>query len=456
MSSSSAVERLGTEKIWKLLLEMSSQTTFSLLVYAIYSITDTYFLSVGINSLAAAGASIISPVLMALGGVATIVGVGGASIVSRALGEKNIERASRTVANTFLIFWMVAITITIFGALLIEPIVYVLGATDRIAPYAIEYGRIIFLGAITSTGFSAIIRADGSSRFSTAIWVIPVLVNTVLCWLFIIVLHLGAAGAALATVTGQAVSAGMSIYFFFFRKPCSYQIEAAYFKPDKAIIGEVLLIGLPSFLKSISASLVMIVTNNLLKLIGGDSALGVFAIISRLYVALSLPQTGIVQGMQPLVGYNFGQKRFERVRKTVTLSLAATIIYGLLVCSLCLLIPTTLISLLSRENTIITEGQVALGLLSLSYPLSGVALSVATYFQAVGKAKQALFLTLGSILLVKLPVLLLASTLFALNGIWAAEALSELILCTAAILMLRNYQGKVAATESLAYDPPIL
>jgi len=172
-SHSTKVIRLGTEKIGKLLWEMSSQTTFSLLVYAIYSITDTYFLFVEINSLAAAGASIISPVLIALGGVATIVGVGGASVVSRTLGEENLQRASRTVANTFLIFWTVAITITIFGSLFIKPIVYLLGATESIAPYAITYGRIIFLGALTSTGFSAIIRADGNIRYSTAIWVIP-------------------------------------------------------------------------------------------------------------------------------------------------------------------------------------------------------------------------------------------------------------------------------------------
>src|SRR5689334_9368043 len=163
MSSSSKLERLGTENIGKLLLEMSSQTTFSLLVYAIYSITDTYFLSIGINSLAAAGASIISPVLIALGGVSTIVGAGGASVVSRALGEQNIEKASRTVANTFLIFWTAAISSTIFGSIFVKPIVYLLGATDTIAPYAITYGRIIFLGAITSTGYSAIIRADGNA-----------------------------------------------------------------------------------------------------------------------------------------------------------------------------------------------------------------------------------------------------------------------------------------------------
>src|SRR6476646_11909261 len=146
MSSPSKVERLGTEKIGKLLLEMSSQTTLSLLVYAIYSITDTYFLSVGINALAAAGASIISPVLLGLGAVATTVGAGGASVVSRALGEQDVERASRTVANTFLIFWAAAIASTIVGAAFIEPIVYLLGATDTIAPYAIAYGRIIFLG----------------------------------------------------------------------------------------------------------------------------------------------------------------------------------------------------------------------------------------------------------------------------------------------------------------------
>ena len=442
MSSPSRVERLGTESIGKLLLEMSSQTTFSLLVYAIYSITDTYFLSVGINSLAAAGASIISPVLIALGGVATIVGVGGASVVSRALGERNVERASRTVANTYLIFWTVAITVTIFGSIFIKPIVHLLGATDTIAPYAITYGRIIFLGAITSTGFSTIIRADGNIRYSTAIWVIPVTTNLVLCWLFIMVLKIGVSGAAFATVTGQAISAAMGIYFFFFRKNSSYHIKATYFQPDWSIIHEVLMVGLPSFLKSISASLVVIVTNNLLKLIGGDSALGVYAIIGKLYSALTIPQTGIVQGMQPLVGFNFGQKKFDRVRKTVSLSLATTVIYGLLICVICLLIPGILIALLSKESLIITQGQTALRILSFACPLGGVSVMVAAYFQSTGKAREALMIALGGILLVKLPVLLLASKLFALNGIWASEAFSEFILCVVALMMLRNYQGK--------------
>ncbi len=448
MAVPSKVERLGTEKIGSLLWEMSSQTTLSLLVYAIYSVTDTYFLSVGINSLAAAGSSIISPVLIALGGVATTVGAGGASVVSRALGGDDPEKASRTVANTLLIFWATALIITVFGTLFIKPIVYLFGATESIAPYAIAYGRVIFLGAIFNTGFSTIVRADGNIRYSTAMWIIPVAANTFLCWLFIMVMHLGVSGAALATVIGgQMLSAGMSMYFFFFRRNRSYQIKAAYFKPSWPLIGEVIAIGFPSFVKSLSASLVVIITNNLLKSIGGDSALGVFAIISRLYSSLNTPQTGIVQGMQPILGYNFGRKNFDRVRKTITYSLGSSVVYGLLICSLCLLIPAALIGLLSREPKIIVEGQNALRLLALACPLGGISVMVAAYFQAVGRAREALVLTLGGIILVKLPVLLLSSSLFSLTGIWISEAVSELILCAVALLLLRNYQGKISAKE---------
>ena len=453
MNAPSRVQRLGTENIGKLLLEMSSQTTLALLVYAIYSVTDTYFLSVGVNSLAAAGASIISPVLLALGGVATTVGAGGASVVSRALGEANTEKASRTVANTFLIFWTVAIAITVFGALFIQPLVSMLGATERVAPYAIEYGRIIFLGAITSTGYSAIVRADGNVGYSTAMWMIPVSANIVLCWLFIIVLHMGASGAALATVLGQAISAGMSIYFFFFRKNRSYKIKASSFKPDWSIMAEVIIIGFPSFITGISASLVVIVTNNLLRLIGGDNALGVFAIVNRLYTALNTPKTGIMQGMQPILGYNFSQKRFGRVRKTITYALSTATVYGLIVCSLCLLLPVPLIALFSKQPVIIAEGQAALRLLSLACPLGGISVMVAAYFQAVGRAKEALLITLGGIILIKLPVLVLASSLFSLTGIWAGQAVSECVLCVISLLMLRRYQQKTATGERLAASP---
>ena len=422
-----------------------------MLVYAIYSITDTYFLSVGINSLAAAGASIVSPVLIALGGVATTVGAGGASIVSRALGERDTRKASRAVANTFLVFWITAITITIFGVIFIKPIVYVLGATDTIAPYAITYGRIIFLGAITSTGYSTIVRADGNVRYSTFMWIIPITTNLILSWLFVLVLGFGVAGAALATVIGQSVSASMSVYFFFFKKDRSYVIKASYFNPDFKLIGEVILIGFPSLIKNLSSGLIVVVMNNLLKVVGGDMALGVFAIVGRLYNGLNTPQIGFVQGMQPLIGYNFGQKKFERVWKTIKASLSTSVIYGVLVFVLCLLIPDVLIGLLSKEALIIAEGKIALRLFALACPVVGVSLMVSAYFQSIGRAKEALTLTFGGILLVKLPVLLLASRFFSLSGIWLSEVVSEGILCLISLFMFfLNQKKNVTFHESIS------
>lgn len=454
MARTSNVERLGTERIGSLLWEMSSQTTLSLLVYALYSVTDTYFLSVGINSRAAAGASIIAPVLIALGGVATTVGAGGASVVSRSLGEKNPERAAKAVANTFLIFWSTALVITLFGSLFIRRIVYWFGATESVAPYAITYGRIIFLGAIFSTGFSTIVRADGNIRYSTAMWIIPVVTNTILCWLFIMVLHLGVAGAALATVIGgQALSAGMSMYFFFFRKNRSYQIRLAYFRPDLAIMKEVITVGFPSLIKGLSASLLAVITNNLLKMMGGDGALGIYAIVGRLISGLGTPQTGIVQGMQPILGYNYGLKQFERVRKTIFYSLGSSVAYGLLVWALSMLFPAAMIGLLSKEPEIIAEGQNALRLMSLVFPVGGISVMVAAYFQAVGRAKEALVLTLGGVLLVKLPVLLVVSGLFSLDGIWVSEAVSELILCVLALKMLWGDQTKMLGIKQTAPSP---
>lgn len=259
------------------------------------------------------------------------------------------------------------------------------------------------------------------------------------------VLKVGVSGAAFATVSGQAVSAGMSVYFFFLKRNRSYRIKARYFKPDWSLIVEVVIIGFPSFIKSFSVSLIAIVTNNLLRLLGGEGALGVFAIVNRLYSGLITPQTGIVQGMQPLLGYNFGLKQLVRVREAIRLSLAATIANGLLVSGICLSIPAALIELLSKEGAIIAEGQTALRLMALSYPLAGVAMLTASALQSIGRDREALLLTLGGVILVKLPVLLISSGLFSLTGIWASQASSELILCIVSLFMLTNLRHKTHA-----------
>ena len=211
------------------------------------------------------------------------------------------------------------------------------------------------------------------------------------------------------------------------------------------------MIGFPSLVKSISASLVVIITNNLLKQIGGDSALGVFAIVNRLYSALNMPQRGVCRGCSRWWATTSARSTSTGYEPP-PMSLSTTAVYGPLVCGICLLMPATLIGLLSKEPVIIVEGPTALRLWRWP-PLGGISVTVAAYFQAVGRAKAALLLTLGSIILVKLPVLLLAAGLFSLTGIWAAEAASEFMLCTVSLLLLRSYQEKMAPAERLAYSP---
>jgi Na+-driven multidrug efflux pump len=200
-------------------------------------------------------------------------------------------------------------------------------------------------------------------------------------------------------------------------------------------------------IRNLGASAVVILTNNLLRVTGGDAALSVFAIVNRLSSALITPQTGVAQGMQPLVGYNFGQHHAQRVRETIRLSLGSAVVYGAVLCGLCLLIPAVLIGLLSRDSAIIDEGQTALRLLALAYPLAGVGVVVAAAFQSVGRARDALLLTIGGIL-VKLPVLLVASSLFSLNGIWAAGAVSELAVCVVSLVMLKRFFAQPEESEA--------
>ncbi len=434
--------KLGTEPIGKLLLSMSSQTILALMVYAIYSITDIFFVSRGVGPLAAAGVSVSSPLLIALGAVSTTVGAGGASIVSRALGAKNTEKASRTIANAFVIFWIAAILVTIFGLLFLDRLTILMGATENILPFAKSYGKIILIGAISSTGYSAIVRADGNIRYSTAMWLIPVGTNILLDPIFIYIFHWGVSGAAVATVIAQVISAGMGIYFFFFRKESSYRMRAKYFFPKRELTAEILLVGLPSFLKNMSASLIAVITNNLLKELGGDAALSVYAIVGKLYTGFATPMVGIMQGMQPIAGYNFGRKEYPRVKKAIRLSLITSVFYGILVCIVCIAIPIMLLSVMSKDSIVILSGVPAFRRMALAFPLCGITLMVSAYFQATGNASKAVALSLGGIIAVKIPVLITLSLLFGLNGIWLSEAVSELFLCIISLWMLRRYHNK--------------
>ena len=238
---------------------MSIPSIIGILSYNLYNVVDTIYISRGIGAYAAGGLAITFPLFILLAAISSTLGSGAASIISRALGKMEMGKANRVAANTFAIFWTVAILITIFGLIYVEELLYAMGVTENLMPYAREYTRIILLGAVTSTGFSSLIRAEGSSKYAMYQWVIPVSANIILDPIFIFVFHLGLQGAAIATVISQCISVVMSVYYFFFSGKSHLNIKLRHFLPDLKIIGEILIIGLPSFIQMASYSLTIVI-----------------------------------------------------------------------------------------------------------------------------------------------------------------------------------------------------
>lgn len=431
-------ERLGSEPVHKLLLSMGVQTTMSLMLFSVYSLTDTFFIARGISAFAAGGVSLTLPIMMVLGAVSTTLGAGGASIVSRALGKGDKERAAHTTANSFMIFWAAAILFTLVGMIFLDPIMKLMGADETLMPYAKGYARIIFLGAVTSTGFSSIIRAEGNTKFSMYIWVFPVLINLVFDPLFIFAFKWGVEGAAAATVLGQAVSAGMSIYYFFFSKRDAYKVELRHFKPKLKLVGEIISIGSPSLISQVGMSFMTVTINQILLQSGGAVAITAFGIVSRIQSFLVIPQNGIVQGMQPIVGFNLAAGALERVKKAFWMAVVGSGVYGLLTMAVGVIFARPLVGVFIKEADIGVLAVAALGIVALSFPVKGVPTIVAALFQAEGKPFLSVAVSVGRLLAVQLPAILLMNRLYSLNGIWFSFVVADAVTCVAALLIAQN------------------
>ena len=258
---------LGTEPVGRLLWGASFQTTMSVATYGIYSLTNAWFVSRGVGPVAFAAVSLVSPLLIILGAVASTVGAGGASMVSRSLGLDDTARAARAAGNAFLVFWATAVTVTVVGIVSLDPLLTLLGATGPTRAYAYDYGLIILAGAITATGFSSLVRAEGRMAFATLLWAVPVAVQVLLDPLLIFGFDLGVRGAALGTVGGQSVSAGMSMWFFFVQRDRPYRIGLVDLRPHGPTLRETVAVGSPSFLGGLGVTLLAALANRLL--VGG-------------------------------------------------------------------------------------------------------------------------------------------------------------------------------------------
>lgn len=427
---------LETENTGKLMLELCIQTTFSMMLYNVYTITDTLYVSNGIGGAASGAIGIFTPILTLISGLSSTLGVGAGSIISRKLGEKDVSYGRKVVGSLMWVWLVCGVFITITGLFFLEPLLRLLGCTEEIYPYALSYSKIMLLSTIASTGFSGIMRAQGDILYSTLQWCCPVLLNLVLDPIFIYSFGMGIAGAALATLFAQMLSMISSIYYFFLRKitPCRIGIKDISW--NWHICREIFFIGAPSFLGSIGNGFMAILGNRVISSLGGTQAISSFAIISRIQSFVSTPFTGIMQGIQPMLGFDWGRKRLDRIRKAMAYAICFGLFYGSICAAVLYFGAGGIMSFFTSDEVILYVGTEAMQIVCWSFVTGGGALVVQAYFQALGKGERVLLLSLGGIFLIRIPLLLTGRFIGNILAVWWGFVLSDWLIAGWSLMIM--------------------
>ncbi|GAA3246556.1 MATE family efflux transporter [Nonomuraea helvata] len=430
-----ATTALGTRPVGRLLWNASVQTTASVGVYGVYALTNAWFVAHGAGPAALAAVNLVAPVLLVLGAVSTTVGAGGASLVSRSLGAGDPAAAARAAGNAFTLFWTAAITVTVTGLLMLDPLLTVLGAEGATRAPARAYAAILLAGAVVATGFSSLVRAEGRLRFSTLLWLVGVLVQIILDPILIFGLHMGVRGAAFGTVAGQALSTGMSMWFFFVQRRRPYRIRVADLRPHAPTLRALVATGAPSLLAGLGATALVLLVNTTLAASGQTVALAAYAVCARLQTFASMPHLGISQGLQPVVGFNAGRGRTDRVLRARDLALRASVLYGAMAAIVLIVFAVPLVGFFLRDPAAAATAQQALRVIAAGLAFAGVTPLVSAYFQALGRPKPSFLLSGGTLVAVKVP---LVAALGALgpSGLWYALAAGELLSAGVALVLL--------------------
>lgn len=422
-------EKLGQENVLKLLLEFSIPAIVGMLVSALYNVIDRIFIGNSSGALGLAGITVGFPIIiiqMAFGGM---IGIGSTSLISIKLGQRNKEDAERIMGNAVVLLGVISLLITVFGLLFLDPILIIFGSSAEVLPYARDYMSVILFGSVfasVSFGMNNFIRAEGKPGVAMATMLIGAVLNALLAPLFIFGFHWGMKGAGLATILSQAISATWIVSYFFTGRSI-LKIRRVNMKLDLQVIGRIVTIGLAPFSMQLASSVVTALMNNSLRRFGGDLAISGLGIVNSLVTLIILPIIAINQGAQPIIGYNFGAHKYDRVLTTLKFSILAATGISSLGFIVTRLFATPLISLFSGgDQALIELGSHMLKVILVFLPIVGFQIVGAGYFQAIGKATQSIFLSLSRQVLFLIPALLILPDFFELDGVIASGPAADL------------------------------
>ena len=424
---------LGEENIGKLLMKFSIPAIVGMLVNALYNIVDRIFIGQSVGSIGIGAIFVGSPVSLILMAFSMLVGIGGNSLSSIRLGQDKKEDAAIILGNSFTLLFIISTILSISGLIFIEPLLRFFGASETILPYSIAYLSIILLGVpfqAIGFGMNNFIRGEGNPKVAMTTMLIGAITNIILDYIFIFTFNMGMQGAALATIIAQAVSAIWVLRYFLGRKSM-LKLKKENMRLKKHIVKGIFSIGFAPFSMQLAASMVTILLNNSLNSYGGDVAISSMGVIHSITMLILMPVFGINQGVQPIIGFNYGAKKYSRVREALKKAVIAATSVVLIGFILTQTIPHKLFALFLEKDTdianIMEVGIKGLRINLAMLPIIGFQIVSSNYFQATGKPKQAALLGLSRQVLILIPALIILPKFFGLTGVWAAGPFSDLV-----------------------------
>ena len=446
-----ALKRLETERISKLLWEFSIPAIIGSLVFALYNIVDRMFIGKGIGAYAMTGLSITFPIFTLYIAIGMLIGQGGGSIISIRLGEGKKDLADRALGNTVTLFTISSILLMILGRIFLDDLLILFGATENTLTYARDYMSIInslVFFNFMAMGMNNLIRAEGNSRIAMAYMVAGALINIVLDPILIFTFHMGIKGAALATAFANVVGSMAIFYHFIYSSKSHIKLHAKNLILDWKTVKEIVAIGVSPFSLQVTTSLAAVMCNKTLLTYGGDMAVGAMGIVNSIYMFLSMTISGIRSGSQPIIGYNYGARRYDRVTETLKLSITGAVALGALLTLGVFINADFFINLFNDGN----EEILAIGSRGIKIYLALASLNAfyiigANYFQSIEQAMKSVVLNLLRQVGIFIPLLLILPRYFGIDGVWYIFPLSDLFIFLVTGYFLRVHLKEIGEGE---------
>ena len=452
---------LGTERIGKLVMRFSVPSIIALIVNAVYNMVDQIFIGQAVGYLGNAATNVILPLVTILIAMGVMLSDGTASFMSLQLGAGEEKKASHGVGNCITLMVIIGVVTCVLFEIFLESLCWLFGTTENVLPYALEYGRIIVLGfpiAMVDFALSSVIRADGRPKASMAGMLIGCFSNIILDAVFVMVFHWGAAGAAWATIIGQALNAIFYIFLLFHFK--TVHLKKEYFRLKGKIVAKVVTLGIPSFVTQIATVLIMFVMNNMLTRMGevskygADIPLAVMGITMKLCTIVAAFALGIATGSQPIWGFNYGNKQYGRVKSTFKVALASSTIILVVAFFVFEFFPQQIVNLFGQESELYMEFAVkCVRTYLFGCFMVGAGLVSCIFFQSVGRSVPSTLLSFIRQIILLIPAILILGFTSGIDGILFAGPFSDILSGVLSLATVAFYWQRIFPAKNDAVLP---